>query len=370
LVLALSLLAIPFVAELGLRWLLFGDDPLARRFGAGLRHAELYTDFSHDEAFWLLHARFDPALLERLETYTRPDPLLGWRSSVLLDGGFEHQAESLLGERRPVLFYGASFVTPDYTLRLLETDKADTHGLLTFGIGGFGLGQAWLLERETVPRFEGRRPLVLFGVVVDADLPRAAMRVREGPKPSFSMAADGTLIHRAADSETMRDAVERESLGITSFLGAWLGGLQSPLPFAREAAVERRAERHARVLPVNLALIRSAHDTAMTSGGEFAVILLHGTPALRREPDWTESELISYLEREGIAYLDSRRLFDAAQQRGRDLDELFFPPGHAEENHPNEAGRALIAKLLELAIEGHRDHSRSTASPYSAALAE
>ncbi|QDU65660.1 hypothetical protein [Engelhardtia mirabilis] len=346
----LALLSIPFVAEAGLRWMLFGSDPIANRLGPGIRHADLYADFSHDEAWWLLHARFEPLMVEQFDTYTRPDPLLGWRNAVLIGDTFEHQAESLLGARRAVLFYGASFVNAEYTLRLLDSPLGASHGLLTYGMGGFGLGQSWLLERETLPRFAGGDPMVLFGVVTDADLPRANMGVREGPKPRFALQTDGTVAIEPCTPGTMRETVGREPVEITSYLWAWLSGLESPLPSLRQSAERRRAERHEQVLAVNLALLGRARDTARDAGADFAVVLFHGPDALRYPPDSTERAVLEYLETAGIDVIDSRPAFEALVAAGDDLGDYFHPPDHPEANHPNEAGREVIAQLLVRAI--------------------
>ena len=364
LVLLASVIAIPFVAELGLRWMLFGTDPVAQRLGEDLRRAGLYARADRDEAYWKLRAHFEPDLVERIEEHLEPDPIVGWRSRELLDDRLVHTFEAQLGDRRPVLFFGASFVTPDYTGLLQASDLGPTHGLLTFGVGGFGLGQSTLLARHTLERFDGREPLVLLAVVIDADLPRACLAVREGAKPSFELGPDGRLFERPFSPGSLRDVAEREPVGIDSYLLAWLRGAGSPVAREVQAWGAELDDRAAQMLAVNQALIASARDAASQAGGEFAVVLFNGPDSLARPPAAIELELIEFLDAQSIAYMDSRRMFNAAREAGHAPAEFFWPPGHVRQDHPNGDGQVLIAGLLRLAMAGHRDSHAGSPDPY------
>ncbi|QDU65659.1 hypothetical protein [Engelhardtia mirabilis] len=367
-VLVASLLAIPLVAELGLRWMLFGADPAARALGQGLRRAGLYAHPDRDEAYWKLRGRFEPQLVERIDEHMEPDPMVGWRAAELLNEALHHAFEDRLGERRPVLFFGASFVTPNYTGYVNDSELGATHGLLTYGVSGFGLGQSMLLARSTLPRFEGRRPLVLLAVVIDADLPRAALAVREGAKPSFALNGDGDLVQRPFEPGTLAEVAEREPVGIASYLLAWLAGPASPFGAPIQARDLDPTDRERELLDLNLELIAAARDDAEAAGGEFALVLFNGPKTLAQPPSAIERDLLERLELRGIAYLDSRRLFDAARAAGAPPSAFFWPAGHLRQNHPNPDGEVLIAGMLQLAIGGHRDSRDGAADPYAQAF--
>ena len=62
--------------------------------------------------------------------------------------------------------------------------------LVNYGTGGYGLDQVLLLARRVLDRWRGRDPLVVVGILVDDDLDRDALALRNFPKPRFRL-ADG-----------------------------------------------------------------------------------------------------------------------------------------------------------------------------------
>lgn len=145
-VVLLALLGGPLLAELGLRLLLFHPSDLAREWAGGLRSAGHFAD-PGESVYWRLLWKLESAFSE--ETPGPPfDAKLGWVKPLLSPGEYELAYRVEVGERRPVLLYGASFAEGSGPLKermeyFLETSElARSWTLVNYGVGGMGPGRS------------------------------------------------------------------------------------------------------------------------------------------------------------------------------------------------------------------------------------
>ena len=106
-------------------------------------------------------------------------------------GRYRHDAAKNLGSKRPVLIYGDSFAE-GFDSQFIEDDKAfpDSCGIINYGVSGYGIDQIYLLCRNSVGQY--KNPIVVI-CILDEDLDRSFLSVRDGPKPYFEMDNGGSL---------------------------------------------------------------------------------------------------------------------------------------------------------------------------------
>ena len=362
-----ALVASPLLCELGLRWCLFGTSDLARSVGSDLRRAGLYVPTRFDERYWKLTILFDPELEERYETVLELDPLLGWRNGLFVPPDYAHPLEGSLGSRRPVVFYGASFVQPALAAHLHQGPLDDRFGLLTYGVNAWGMGQCWLLMQASLRRFDGRDPIVLLGMQVEADLDRPSLTFRNAAKPSFALDESGSIVVEPFEPARVRDHLAEHPVGIRSFVWAWLTGPKSPLPGVRERHAEERREHEDQALALHEKLLVEMRLLAESIGGSFALVVFHDADVLQPDSERSELEraLLAFCERSRIPYLDTRLVVEAAVASGLELNDLYEPPNTHAGGHPTELGQQVIVRSVERLLEGHSDRLDRHENPYT-----
>ena len=117
-----------------------------------------------------------------------PDPFLGWIRPGILHGSYRNDSAKTLGLKKPLLLYGDSFAEGfeskffDYSRKLSES-----YSIINYGVYGYGLDQIYLLYKRSVGNFE--HPTVIISLL-DEDLDRSFLTVRDGPKPYFGTKDD------------------------------------------------------------------------------------------------------------------------------------------------------------------------------------
>ena len=219
----LSLLAAGLLFEGVLRFLLFSDASLALRVGARFRRSELYASERSGRDYWKLEALF--ARGKPPDPHTPPfDARFGWLKAEIDPVTLRHADEAALGARRPVLLYGDSYAAcmleeGDCWQQLLEHSELGAgFALLNYGVPGYGLDQAYLLLRATHALYAERAPVVVIGILVDDDLDRCYLHLRDMPRPYFSLAGAELELH-PPEGATRFEHVERDPPAITSY--AW-----------------------------------------------------------------------------------------------------------------------------------------------------
>lgn len=363
----LALLLGPLLAEIGLRWLLFGTGELAQSIGAGLRKPALFARAKADDRLWILRNLMDPELLERYEQGLELDPHFGWRNEWLVPPDYEHPLLDLIEDRAPVPFYGASFVRSTLSAGLHLRPLGAKYALLPYGVGGFGMGQALAVARRTLPAFEGRAPLVLLGVQLEADPHRALLGFRAAAKPRAALDAEGKLVLEPFDAAHTREHVTHHPLGIRSYVLAWLFGPASPLPGVRDAQNQRLERDLDRAARVNEAIVIEFDRHAEAIGGELGVLLFHEpnalNPGLSENDQRLEHDFVRFLEEHEVRYVNTRRLLEREIAAGNGLEKFYEPFETAAGLHPSLEGYSLFLEGIETLLEGGTDRAADGAAP-------
>ncbi len=274
----------------------------------------------------------------------------------------DHVGRAELRGQRPVLLYGDSYsycVTERGTRfeDLLERSALGaTHTLLNHGVCGYGLDQAALLLEATLDRYVDQRPLVLFGVFVDDDLDRCALRLRGLPKPRFVL-RDGALALTGVPVPTLQRSLAELPVTIRSYLAraVALATLRERPPEHEALDAEKRA--------LTVALVQRIARTLRERGVDGVFVLFEGedrTAAAEPVRDWRMRTLLETLEAEGLRHVTTREHVNArAAAEGRSPRDLFIQGGQCSDHFDATGNDAASAALLEaIALLEGRDAAR------------
>ena len=360
--LALGLLAglVTLLACEGLlRLLLFGPAPFDA-LGASLRRPRRFADPDAEELYWTLACTWNPLPAHGRRT-AEGDPLLGWRDARFAVGTYAHRDEERVGARRPVLLYGDSFAACHGQLERcwdvqLEADElARDLALLDYGVSGYGFDQITLLVEASLPRWLERRPLVLIGVLVDDDLNRAGQRLRQQPKPWFTLepGADGpALVHHPPAAETVNAFLAAHPPRSASWLArGLLSSRLVPDPWRR--SLLGLDEHQARTAAIARALIVRLHAFLAAREVEHAFVLFHGRASIRLDSyGWEEPLLLAELTRLGIPWVSTRTAFrEDMAATGRTLVDYFAIEGRSRPHYGPE-GMLVAFRAIRRALVG------------------
>lgn len=342
-----SLFAFALLLELALRAAVFTESEGLARIAWRLREPDNFSSRWYDD-YWILKHRF-----------TRPDdrlpalydPLLGWRASWISPGDYRHADADRIGERRPVLLYGDSFaacVTPpeDCWQGLLErSELGGRYALLNYGVGGYGLDQAYLLLRETLDLWAARDPVVVVAVLVDDDLDRSLLRFRGWPKPRLVLTESGALEPDEPRVPSVDEYLVTHPIGIRSYALRYLLYGARLLPRNETESWIGRGTRVERAQELNRAILEAIRAETAARDLELFVLLLHGSHYLRQH-DWREVFLVTELERLGVPYVSSKPLLLADRERsGRPEADYFIAQGRGVGHYTPLANEVVFAAL-------------------------
>ena len=165
------------VAEIVFRIAIFIDLPTFNK----LKNPALYADYFSDDDYWKLYYVFDG----QYKPPENPHPLLGWihdfsRTTYL------HNKSKYLDSKRPVLLYGDSFAACVQDVECFQDilnkdyEFSKEHYLLNYGVGGYGVGQIFLLMQNSFRLYED--PFVIISIMT-GDLDRSILSVNTAQKP-------------------------------------------------------------------------------------------------------------------------------------------------------------------------------------------
>lgn len=342
LILLLSAACTLLACELGLRWLLFGQNSL----GWSLRKAESYTAGPASDDYWRLRARLGDASRppERLH---HPD--LGWISGAFDAVTLRHHDAAAVENRRPVLLFGDSYsrcTTPAgdcFEGWMERSPEAGEWALFNYGVRGYGLDQTVLLmERVTELRFEAR-PVVVLGIFLDQDLDRNALSFIQYAKPRFVETGDGTFeLEPPPDPDTAPP--------IRSYLAALVSnrlGLEERAPNARRRDIES----------VSIHLLDRARASLEDRGLDYFVLLFADEPSLTDDGPvgWREECVFDYLRRHRVPTVSTKRLLRAAaREEGRPLSDYYGREGVLA-HHLNALGNEVAFRGILRGLRGEFD---------------
>jgi len=350
----LALLAAPLLAEGVLRWLLFSPSELAARLGKNYRNAALFFYEADGEEGSALQYLITP--LEQRWSPAVAHPDLGWLPSTIDPSTLRHREEQELGERTPILFYGASYAAclnmPTCFEDLLERDESGSRfRLLNYAATAYGIDQALLLLGRTVELYADAEPVVVLALTAETDLHRTLNSFYNAPKPRFEKQGAGYVVVPPEELDATAFLARRSRA--TSYLARYaVHGLQLLPEGARRAldGVERRGEER-------LALVRhllASTKADLTARGLHFFVLLFHTDGWYSKWAWRHEEAEAFrvlLDEQGIAYVDSRVEVERALERGERLKQLYLADGH-----PSERGTKLLFQSLERGLEQRFDN--------------
>ena len=271
------------------------------------------------------------------------DPVLGWSTPRSADNPLGLSGAECMPplHRVPILFYGDSFVAgtatpcPSTIPRQLERLLPD-HPVYNFGVGGYGVDQAYLRLAHTLP--EQPAAAVLFGIFT-GDLDRVLLTVRTAPKPYFTIDGEALALHEPSTGGKLDTWYAEHPPQIISYAlgfllqrtrlllagGAWLDVGVHPAAAKRitgrllDAATRATAERHVPLVLVVFYGPRELHPVG-----------------------WREQFLADECRRLDRACVDTKATFlDAARARNEDATVFYLPDGHL-----NAEGNAVVAAEL------------------------
>ena len=337
------------------RYVLFGDDPFARRLGTALPSLREPQSYAHvrSREYWLLKYALDPSG-RREANY---DPILGWMNPHIERETYRYLEAGERGGRRPILFFGDSFAScvtakEDCWQGLLaDSDLGERFVLLNFGNGGYGLGQISLLCRLALPAYLDQDPLVVVSLLVDDDLDRAVLGFRSWPKPRFLVDAEGQAqVAGGSIPRTRQEFLDREGIGISSYA---LRHLLFGTPFGSRLVPgwkrSYRLDHNRSVRALTRALLADLVEHLEQTGLQFTFLLFHGESFLRdRSPyRWRDELVIEELDRLGAPMLLAREaLREDLGRSGHDVKDYFIPRGRKGEGHYGALGNQVVFRVL------------------------
>jgi hypothetical protein len=331
-----SLLAVG-LGELFFRGILYSESLP----GFGLRQPWHYADANLDDDFWKLAFLFGTTRQAQAVGYV--DPELGWapKSSPENPLGIYAVARYRLEDiRRPILFYGDSFVAgPENIPGALDLLLPDRF-VLNYGVGGYGLDQIYLRFNRTIGKFES--PIVLVGILTD-DLDRSILGFRTHQKPYFDV-HDGKLILRNTPIlPTTREYIEQNPPEIKSYFLRFVFFQFRPyLPEHWFDRVLGYGEKRLKKRAVNRRILQGFKEDANALGVPLYVVIFYSGEELE-EPTWREPFLKEILQDLAISYFDTKPyLLSYMARTGATLGDLY----HEDKGHLNHDGRKVITQGL------------------------
>jgi len=344
--LLLALLVGAVFFEVSLRVLLTSpwtrDSVLAREVGSPARFA-----FGHEDLYW----RF----VDRLRTPEAPqyeppaDELLGWTWPDVRPGTYAHAELAALGARRPVLLFGDSFsacLTPrdDCFQGLMERSSLGGRcQLLNYGACGYGFDQTVLLAREVAERYGELDPVLVIGLLVDDDLSRMRLSLREYPKPRLRLVNGRLEVTGLPVPSRAEYRVDPAPLPM-SWAWVWLRQALREDPLDDPASPERRElEDLTRALMVELV------GDLRARGLEHCFLLFHVAATSRPgvPDDWRTRLVRDVLEDLGAPWYDVRtELRRRVTQEGAQLEDFYIPRDQPGGGHYGPAGNAVAFEVL------------------------
>jgi hypothetical protein len=347
LLLALAVGALFF--ELGLRLLATSPwtraSTLARKVGSPSRFA-----FQHEDLYW--------NFVRRLATSEAPsfepphDPQLGWTWPLIRPGSYEHAEERWLEGRRPVLLFGDSY-SACLTGReacfegLHEASPLATRSqLLNYGVCGYGFDQTWLLARAAVARHAALDPAVVIGILLDDDLRRMLLTLREYPKPRLRV-ADGRVVVPGEPIASLADLRAAPPPLPLSWSWTWLRRALRSNPLDDPESTERRElEQLTRALLGELVADLRAREL------DYFFLLFHPAHGFRSEGDWGTRLLRDTLDELGAPWYDVREeLARRLAEGGGSIEDFYIPLDRPGGGHYDAQGNAAAFAVLARGLE-------------------
>lgn len=237
------------ICELAFRMIIFSK---SNKF-ADLKDPGKYAKTVQDD-YWKLYYKFNGPF----KPPKNPHPLLGWIGHFDRQT-LDHNEQGKLNGRRPVLFYGDSFImcqsdSVNCFHEILNNDTSFNKKFFTlnYGVGGYGVDQIYLLFKETIDRFVN--PFVVFSIM-PTDMDRCLLTVRTGQKPFFIEQGDSIVLQGVPIDPDPAHFFSENSPDITSYI--YRRFINSNLnPFYNTCDTDLKARK--KIISLNKKIILSA----------------------------------------------------------------------------------------------------------------
>jgi hypothetical protein len=353
LVLMVCILLGPLLAEGYVRYQLFGA---GSQIGVGICKPQLFADPQLEDEFWRLRRTLAGPPYKETQNF---DPLVGWTNRRFRPETYDLW-EAPDSERRPLLLYGASYancvVPPEECFGALveQSDLASDFQLLNYGVGGHGAGQTYLVVRETVERYVGKKPVAIIALVADSDFERCVLGFRSWPKPVLEW--NGNRLEPRGPVESGHTFLANQGTGIRSYAWRYLlygtDALPEGLAHTLKGTDARLAELHELIERIVLGL----RDEFESREIEHFFLLCVSPRSLQHEHlNHDEMLLIELFEQHGIPYVHTRESTLAAQAS---VEEPLFLTEGPGRNHPTRVGNEHLFELIRDGIAGRYTKSR------------
>ncbi|MHC4375952.1 MAG: hypothetical protein ACYS26_05075 [Planctomycetota bacterium] len=355
--LLLALLAGPLLAEATLRWLLFSPDPLGTYLGAGLRRPEYFAPPGALPEYWKLHMRFHADA--GVTCHPQADERIGWGRPDLDPVTLLPKRLPSFEGRRPVLWFGASFVACSAqsgacweTLFERHSELARDHVLINYGIWGHGIDQTLLLLREVLDPWAEHDPIVVLGFVAETDLYRPTLSAFGWPKPRFELSDDGQLQRVDPPAWNFDEYLDQDPVGITSY--AWRA-LDINLLGRSDLELRQRYGLHRyelQGLQLSCLLLREIHRELRDRDLDHFGMFFH-TEGSARSPEACQGFFDTaqeWLAGAGPPMVNLTPALAGAEPHAPADLETWFLRGGVDNGHLTETARRSLLPLLEQGI--------------------
>jgi hypothetical protein len=256
-----------------------------------------------------------------------------------------------------VLLYGASYascVTPPedcFEGLMQRSELAGRYVLHNYGVGGYGLDQAYLMLRETLDHYAGTNPVVVFLLVADSDLERSSLTYRDWPKPRLCL-RDGALQPERPVPDSKEAYLRQYGTGITSF--AWRGLIRSPgvLPESWRAALNGEGRKRREQWELIERVLDAIQAEVTIRDLDCTFLLCTSRRGLESPTRPFElGRLESLLAARSIPHADALRGFQEAGAAHEQGLGALYQGEQVEGAHPNLQGNRLIFDCLREQLE-------------------
>lgn len=342
--------------EGGFRYVLFVSKGIPTKTVHKLSQPGLYADSHSEDAYWKLRSIWRP---ERKREATDKNrlfhPVLGWRSPKVDPSTYRHADEATLGERRPVLLYGDSFaectIPAEDCFQGIheESDLAGECGFLNYGVGGYGMDQAYLSLIHSIDLYADRNPVVIFGILLEDDLDRCALSFRSWPKPRLEITDNG-LENTAPLVDGNMEYLEQYPPDVRSYAWRYLLYGSKLLSPARASVWRGERTYTQRKKSICRAMIESVKTEMEARGLQYFFVIFRGVDSQTHGKPWKWHE--GFLEETfaelDIPFVDVQADLDAtAAELKRPVEELYqYGKGRLGKGHYTREGNEAAYRTM------------------------
>lgn len=303
------------------------------------RHIDFYADYYSDDDYWKLQYIFEKA------APGHPDLLLGWVKPEVTLGTYDHAMAKYIGSKTPVLLYGDSFahcVTSqlDCFNGILNNNQefSRKYYLINYGIYGYGLDQIYLLFKQTVDKY--REPIVIISLL-DSDLDRSILTVRDGQKPYFVVSGEDLNLRGVPIDMDPKHYHSMHPPEILSYIGrSWKRVLIDKIV----SNIWEESEITMKKKKLNKLILMKIYEELRARKIKYFFLVFEKPADIFHPPGWRVRFLLEFFNQNQIPYLFARDIIL------RHANDNAFGPDkyqYCEKNyHPNVLYNQLISDFI------------------------